>query len=128
MYDLETERILHSRDVVFDESRIGIEKIQIEYEKRWVQIEYPVSEEETSSQNSNENERTNEEESEEIDPCNEDSGGAAEPELRRSTRERKHPDYHGAWLYSAETMVREPVTVNEALSSSERGKWKKQWR
>ena len=63
--------------------------------------------------------------SEEINPRNEDSGGAAEPELRRSTRERKYPDYYGAWLYSAETMDKEPVTVNEALSSSERRKWKK---
>ena len=62
MYDVETERIPHSRDVVFDESRIGIEKKQIECEKRFVQIEYPVSEEETSTQNSNENEQTNEEE------------------------------------------------------------------
>ena len=93
LYDPEKERILCSCDVVFNKSKIGI---QIECEKRFVQINYPVSEDEASTQNTNKTEQNNEKESEEIDLSSEDSGGAAEPELRRSTRERKHPDYYGA--------------------------------
>ena len=44
--------------------------------------------------------------------------------LRRSERTRQRPDYYGTWIYTAKEQGKEPVTVKEAMSSSEREKWK----
>ena len=47
-----------------------------------------------------------------------------EPTVRRSNRERSGPDYYGIWVNSVNTIT-EPLTVKEALSSSEKENWKR---
>ena len=44
--------------------------------------------------------------------------------LRRSECTRQCPDCYGIWIYSAKQQENEPVTVKEAISSSESEKWK----
>ena len=55
-----------------------------------------------------------------------DSDGTVVP--RRSERNRHRPDYYGTWIYSgsytAKEQGAEPVTVDEAMSSPEKEKWK----
>ena len=46
-----------------------------------------------------------------------------EPIVCRSTRDRRCPDYYGEWANVADDF-NEPSTVEEALSSSDREKWK----
>ena len=48
-----------------------------------------------------------------------------EPVTRRSTRERKQPDKYGVWVNAATIQNKEPLTVNEALNSSEKNEWRK---
>ena len=43
--------------------------------------------------------------------------------LRHSERTRQRPDYYGTWIYTAKEQGKDPVTVNEAMSSPERKKW-----
>ena len=43
--------------------------------------------------------------------------------MRRSTRERKRPDFYGTYVNATDSLV-EPVTVEEALSSVDKEKWK----
>ena len=43
-----------------------------------------------------------------------------EPELKRSGP----PDYYGVWVNFADDTTREPATVQEALSSPDKEKWK----
>ena len=47
-----------------------------------------------------------------------------EPVTRRSTRERKQPDKYGVWVNAATIQNKEPLTVNEALNSSEKNEWR----
>ena len=44
--------------------------------------------------------------------------------LRKSTRESRHPDHYGVWVYSANTTSKEPTTVREALESNEGEEWR----
>ena len=46
-----------------------------------------------------------------------------EPTVRRYNREMSRPDYYGIWVNSVNTIT-EPLTVKEALSSSEKENWK----
>ena len=46
-----------------------------------------------------------------------------EPTVRQSNCETSHPDYYGVWVNSVNTIT-EPLTVKEALSSSEKENWK----
>ena len=46
-----------------------------------------------------------------------------EPTVRRSNRETSRPNYYGIWVNSVNTIT-EPLTVKEALSSSEKENWK----
>ena len=47
-----------------------------------------------------------------------------EPVTRRSTRERRQPDKYGVWVNAATIQNKEPLTVNEALDSSEKNEWR----
>ena len=44
-------------------------------------------------------------------------------QLRRSTRECRRPDFYGTYVNATDSVV-EPVTVEEALSSVDKEKWK----
>ena len=47
---------------------------------------------------------------------------------RRSERVRQPPDYYGTWVNTAKKQGAEPTTVDEAMSSPERKKWKEAMR
>ena len=46
-----------------------------------------------------------------------------EPTVKRSNCETSHSDYYGIWVNSVNTITK-PLTVKEALSSSEKENWK----
>jgi hypothetical protein len=95
--------VFYSRDVVFNESDVGIEK---EPSKREEKVLDDLSDGETA----NEPEAVSEPEPE-------------EPVLRRSARERRPPNHYGEWVSVANGTRKEPGTVMEAMASSEKAKW-----
>ena len=114
LYDVEKERVIHSRNVVFDESKLGIAEMeQKEPEKRLVELEKPDPEEDDGDK-------------EEENELNSEKDNDAEKEsiVRRPQRERRRPDYYGDWINSVEMIDKDPTTVSDALSSPEKQEWK----
>ena len=74
------------------------------------------SEPAVEKQTANNEERTEENSSE-------PEGGNAEPTVRRFQRETRRPNFYGELVNTAKT-VSEPITVEEALSCSEKQNWK----
>ena len=128
LYDQSIRRVIHSRDVRFNESVCGFEKNSTPD----AAITDPMMVESTSAesksladdssepavekQTANNEERTEENSSE-------PEGGNAEPTVRRSQRETRRPNFYGELVNTAKT-VSEPITVEEALSCSEKQNWK----
>ena len=97
LQDPKRKRVFFSRDVLFNESNVGIEKEPSELnERQCVELD-SFSEEETVSE--------------------------SEPELQRSGRERRPLNHYGEWASVAGGNVKEPATVREALASPEKSKW-----
>ena len=139
LYDLSSKKIIHSRDVIFDESltvssqkmtpsvmiQLVIHRISLTVssqkesssEPKPAMIEFSVPDEENVP---------NEEDADE-DPVTDyescDESENSQP-LRRSSRERKAPNYLGEWVNITEELP-EPTTVKEALEGPERSEWKK---
>ena len=116
LYNQKTSRIIHSRDIVFNELARGHE---CEQERCLIRVESLPDEEPEESQ-------TQEEDSDNAELEGEDDSreDAAEPPApRRSTRETRIPDYYGAQVYVA-TELQEPQTVKVALSCLEKEEWK----
>ena len=114
LYDVEKERVIHSRNVVFEESKYGIgEMEQKEPEKRLVELEKPDPEEDDGDK-VEESELNSEK----------DNDAEKEPIVRRSQRESRRPDYYGDWINSVEMIDKDPNTVSDALSSPEKQEWK----
>ena len=104
LYDPKREKVFLSRDVVFNEKKLGIEKEKnMEEENRYVQIEC-VDEDTGEPPQSTINEQP-------------------EPVLRRSARERQPPDFYSARVNIASEVLNEPTSMTEALASPERAKW-----
>lgn len=103
LYDPVKLRVIHSRDVIFNEFTRGIETANKENS--------PLVSLET-----NDDEKTDSDQPESIA-----DDIPVEQEIRRSTRQRNHPDRYGIW---ANTVTTEPATVNEAMSGSEKKQWK----
>lgn len=114
LFDDKKRKIIHSRDVTFNELVSGTEKDnELENETSYVRIEYPSEDEEVDGVSNNES-------SDELDDTEPDH--EEEPAVRRSTRERKCPDHFGVWVNIAD--VKEPATVAEAQTGPDREKWK----
>ena len=126
LYDPIKARVIHSRDVVFDETSLGIEKEQAKDSKGNGQptVKINVDTEESSSDcdQSEATENQEEVEQEERMPGQSDEESRTVP--RRSERTRQRPDYYGTWIYTAKEQEKDPTTVKEAMSSSECEKWK----
>ena len=139
LYDRKTSRILHSRDVVFNELSRGYDS---EGEKQLIEVEgFSEEPEEVPEQEARESVaeadgdphgvEPNGDETEE-DPVSEEE----EPEdvpvpvpvpvPRRSTRENQNqkPNYLGDWVFTAAGLQKEPQTVEEAMGSAEKEWWK----
>lgn len=119
LYNPNSRRIVHSRDVKFNEYEHGStekESLPERHEPRTVidsstnaEVVEDVAEETEEPQTENDTENTGEGTSETI-------------AVRRSTRTSKRPDFYGVWVNSTNS-VTEPLTVKEALTSSEKEKW-----
>ena len=109
LYDVDRERILYSRNVVFEENKMGIGKEEISETEQSIEIE------ECSSSSEEEERNHPNTDTAELEP---------EVTVRRSTREKHRPDFYGVWVHSAEDVNREPVTVSQALSGSESQEWR----
>ena len=101
LFDTDTLKVFHSRDVIFNETASINEQETEEVENQpLVEVEY-----ESISSDDDEN-----------------SPKATEP--RRSPRIRKAPDQYGEWVYIAHRLD-DPLTVKEALSTPEKREWMK---
>ena len=100
LYDTQQQKILHSRDVRFNEEN--------EQADAGDDLDHPLVLDLSS------------------DPEPEDShstdDGTAEPVLRRSTRERRQPNYYGRESSNL-TIQGEPTSFEEATGSSDSSKW-----
>ena len=107
LFNLDTKKVFHSRDVIFDEFQCtSFEKESSkpdEYEK-YVEVEIPCEEEREVKDTV-------------IPEIN-------EGELRRSVRERKPPNFYGEWVNVCSSESSEPTSVEEALNSPDSNKWK----
>ena len=99
LYDCDHSRVLYSRDVLFDESSFKVEKSTQQTETRSVIINTP-SDEEAVTQDVE-----------------------VEPVLRRSERDRRTPNYYGDRVSLAYSKSPEPLSLREALTSSDKEKW-----
>ena len=117
LYDSEKLSVIFSRDIVFNESSTGIETEQ--EEKRLIQVE-TFPEEESEREENSDQDRTPDEDEAESHP----EGEIDQVPQRKSTREVKRPDYYGAQVYAAAELQSEPESVEEALFSAEKEKWK----
>ena len=119
LYDMGTSKIIHSRDVVFNESSRGIDPEQ--EENQIVQVEsFPEEmEEDSNPPEEDSNQEPPQDDSTEADSTEEVETETQIPQ-RTSSREIKRPDYYGVRLY---TVLKEPETVADALRSSDKTKW-----
>ena len=127
LYDQKTSSIIHSRDVVFNESSKGY---GCEEEKQLIQVENFTEEEpeatepeEDSGQVESGDDSSEPERDDDLrEPDREDSMDLPVPR-RTSTRVIQRPDYYGVRVYTAAELQKEPQTVNEALNCSEKEQW-----
>lgn len=113
LYDPTRGRVIHSRDVVFDETSFGFEEENLSNDEQVVDLNTDTAGEE-------EIHTDDEQETSQAD-------GISSPVApRRSGRTRNPPDYYGTWIssYSAKEKGAEPATVDEAMSSPDKEKWK----
>jgi len=118
LYDPRRMKVIHSRDVVFDETSMpGIQKEE-ETTVKYVELEIeeePVIEETATSNPPD----SIPEESTASDPI------VSKSVLRRSTRNKQKPDRYGHNLTMASTEQQDPSSVAEAKSSPDKAKWEK---
>ena len=111
MYNVEQEKVLFSRDVIFDELRKGTEEefVNKDLNTAYVQLECS-SEEDYSDSNSEEEEQ--------------ESSQVKEPEttLQRSTRERRKPNPYGVGATIVDTSG-DLTSLKEALVNTDKRKW-----
>ena len=89
---------------------------------REIEVENLTDQEQEETQREGDiSEAESEQENDSSDHSGEDS--TSDTALRRSTREKQQPDYYGVRVYTATESEKEPQTVKEALSSSEKKKW-----
>ena len=100
LFDTDTSKVFHSRDVIFNEpATIREQGIEVENQ--------PLVEIERENISSDDDENSRE-----------------ATETRRSPRIRKAPDQYGKWVHIAHRLD-DPLTVKEALSSPEKREWMK---
>ena len=104
LYNREAQKILHSRDVKFDEGEKVTQQVVLEEE-----AEAPTRKVDTLVESLDEEESDTEEER------------VAETEPRKSSRERRPTDFYGQRVNLS--MHAEPTTLEEARSSPEKQEW-----
>ena len=108
LYNSITKKVFFSSDVIFDEMKFPSNNKEQQENDKDSRIELEVSE-------------VRNEIEEEILPVEDQT----QPNpTRRSTRQRKTPDYYGEWVNMAKQKTDEPKNVEEALNSQHREEWK----
>lgn len=110
LYDVNHSKILYSRDVIFDESKYGLNKDPKVLAKEDV---YPDSSSDSESVIS---------QAEHMDGRDEEMVDQGESVSRRSARERRPPDMYGEWVNLSHDNP-EPSSVHEAMAGSNKRKW-----
>ena len=119
LYDPSRARIIHSRDVLFNELGAEVEKEKSEKEKS-EHHEMPEQQERKYM----EVEVESGEPSGGDDSSSPDSESAMELVPRRSERDRRNPNRYGDWVaYITTDLPTEPSTLKEALGSQEAAEW-----
>ena len=111
LYDIQKERIVFSCDVAFNETVSGFET-KANNTSNTTYVQFDLVDNDECEEIADEDQTTSD---------NEDR--VEEPAPRRSTREHKRPDYYGVYVNLAE-VGNEPTTVSEALTGSDKEKWK----
>ena len=115
LYDLERLRVIHSRDVVFDETSMAGTQVQVkpspENVELKVEVEPSIEQEEVSNPQNNELDESPEEVPEVV---NESSASAPTSRTgpRRSTRVRQKPDWYSHQFTLVSTEQQDPCTVS----------------
>ena len=110
LYDIERQRVIFSRDVIFNESKTGFEKepVSKDSDTEYVQLECSNENHGESSHEEGKQESTQQEIPDIILQC--------------STRKRKMPDYYGNRVTVADTSA-DPKSWKEAMASTDKEKW-----
>ena len=109
LYDPNQERLFHSRDVMFNEEKCGIEEESNGQDKRYVNIDSLCDNESVAEG--------------EVESLNPDTEEETELLLRRSQRERQPPIYYDMQANITSGLSSEPKTVREARASPDKTKW-----
>ena len=122
LYDPNRERIIHCRDVTFNEADTSIEKEFKLHEEHGIRtgdsrvmIDWTDQEPETTTENI---------EGDTDEVTHSRGGESTDTGPRRSSRERRQAEFYGEWVNSAVCDTPEPTTVKEALSGADKEKWK----
>jgi len=118
LYDVERMKVVHSRDVVFDEtSTPGLQK---ETTVKYVELE-------VDGDDASYNESQVDGESNEPDQVNESTMPSSEEDSapRRSTRNRQAPDRYGHVVTMVSCDQEDPTSVAEAKASRDKYQWEK---
>ena len=108
LYDLERDRVIYSQDVQFDESEktnsTKVSRRHSEDADKLI-VDFDSENEEVS---------------------NEETSEAPQPPapVRKSTRERRQPEYYGREMAALTLSTQEPSSYKEATSCPEKAKWK----
>ncbi len=130
LFDISSAKVIHSRDVVFNESSMpGIKKEPGESEEKFITVSIP--EEHGIADNTECTEREDlipETVGAENDSCNRGEDNQEPipdtfPPVRRSSRNIQPPDRYGFSLIGVDD-EQAPMSVSEALSSCDKQKWK----
>ena len=112
--------MIHSRDVIFDETGLGFEKeqqIDLTQSDSQPAVEIDVNTEETDDQDDT-NEMECREKGKQIikeDKTSPDqSDGESSTVPHRSEHTQQRPDYYGVQTHMTKEQVKEPVTVNQS--------------
>ena len=122
LYDIERMKVIHSRDVVFDETSMpGIQK---ESAVKYVELE--INEESSVGTSTHETSGSVSDMATAEGQLSEESlpvNSGSEVALRRSTRNKQQPDRYGHSVSVAFTEHTDPSSVSEARSAPDRLEW-----
>jgi hypothetical protein len=123
LYDPVRGKIIFSRDVVFNEGNsggLGVGGLGVGGASEYVELE--LSSDDNTPQIS---ELPQEAEEDHLDTSTDSAPDESQPIVRRSTRQKKMPDYFSWEANVAGSCVQEPHTVEEVLSTPEKVQWVK---
>ena len=132
LYDPSKVRVIHSRDVIFDETSLGFEKEQQKDSAQSDRQLQPVVEINVNEEIEDQYQKKEIEISEKVNKSPKRTRQVQISLLQfgepltvphRSERTRQRPDYYGVQTHMTKEQVKEPVTVKEAMSSPEGERW-----